>query len=107
MSIMRYIRGSLVVLALTVGAIQCAHSADKTPTVDNTSTLLVLQLEERTEGYVFVSKTGQAAPISEAACEKSKRCETLVLALIKTGHFAVLHIPASACPETSTPGVSL
>lgn len=107
MQIMKFIRGALVVLALTVGAIQCAHSADTPLTLDNTSTLLVLQLEDSIEGYVFVSKTGQTLALSDAACGKSQKCETMVLALMKAHNFTVLHIAASECPAAKSPGVSL
>ena len=107
MQIMKFIRGALVVLALTVGAIQCAHSADQLPTVDNTANMLVLLLEDSVEGYVFVSKTGQTLAISDVECGKSTKCEALVLALMKAQNFTVLHIPASDCPVAKPPGVAL
>ena len=101
MQIMKFIRGAMIVLALAVGSIQCAHAADDMPTVDNTAGVLILQVDDNILGFVFISKTGMSAPVNYRACAQSAPCKTVLGAMLKVNRATIVTMP-SGCKEPTT-----
>jgi hypothetical protein len=108
MQLVKFLRGALVVLALTVGAIQCAHAAPpKTydgaaPTLANTAGVVVLLANNDVAGFVFISKTGDVSPIGYSKCAASETCKALVNKLTDANAFTVLKVPGSSCEPSDT-----
>ena len=95
----RWVRGVLVVLAIMAGCWQSAHAQDaegQVPTIANTASVLIMQVDDDARGFIFVSKTGLTAPVSYAACGESPSCQALLAAMLKANHATIVDI-SSGC----------
>jgi hypothetical protein len=82
----------IVMAAKSMGA----EPVTKPETLQNdTSGLLLVVLDDKPMGFVFISKTGQILPESPSACQANKDCTLLVQRLVDAGRVTTLQLSSA------------